>query len=331
MGRWTPASNSASRETARPCAWTSDRTRGNLIVSSKPSERLAAVGVDGAPGGWVGAAAFTEADAASPSRTELHFWDRIGALAEWREKLPGADAAPVAVDIPIGLPTVTEYRPCDQVAKDRLPGSRKSSVFMPPGRYLLAATAPVDGRAPTANEVFKRVQELVRESSEEVAKAGPGHAAAPKVRGFSRQGSGILLKIAEVDAFLRVSGSSGSKGSRQDWLFEVHPEMCFQVMNGGTAPPPKASAQGQLQRLDLVTKQFPDAVERIRTWPSGSRYSLIDICDAYAALWTALRWKQHKTGAAREELDPPLEVLGEDAPGQSPVDKATGLLMRMVV
>ena len=110
-----------------------------------------------------------------------------------------------------------------------------------------------------------------------------------KVLGLSQQGAGILLKVAEIDGFLCAERDGDDALPRQEWLFEVHPELCFLAMNGGGLAR-KASAHGQLQRLDLVRDQFPDAEERIRDWDEGSMYSLLDICDAYAACWTALRF-----------------------------------------
>lgn len=148
---------------------------------------------------------------------------------------------------------------------------------------------------------------------------------------LSQQGSAILVKVAEVDAFLRAR--SAGERDRQDWLFEVHPEMCFRALNDGAVPPSKTSALGQLQRLDLVRREFPDAEERIRAWAGAARHSLLDVLDAYAGCWTALRWAQ--TGAGdpkrRATVTPPLAVLGEDACWRSPREQATGLLMRMVV
>ena len=97
--------------------------------------------------------------------------------------------------------------------------------------------------------------------------------------------------------------------------------------------PRKATAHGQLQRLDLVRAQFPDAEQRVRAWEGGAKYSLLDICDAYAACWTALRFAQTRGAALSQRGDvmPALRVIGEEAPGRSPVERGTGLRMRMVV
>ena len=298
-------------------------------------ERLLGIGVDGAPRGWVAACCFApDLDVAvEQRRSEPRFFTTIDAVAEWRANQPGGAAAPVAVDIPIGLPETVSYRPCDREAREQL-RERRNSVFQPPARYLLSAAEPVDGKAPKAKQVFARVQELVAvrkdAAAEEAAAAG---AVVAEVLGLSRQGAGIMLKVAEVEAFLLAERAPDGQLPRQEWLFEVHPELCATAMNGQAALPRKATAHGQLQRLDLVRAQFPDAEQRVRAWEGGAKYSLLDICDAYAACWTALRFAQTSGGALnhRGAVTPALEVIGEEAPGRSPVEPGTGLRMRMVV
>ncbi len=83
----------------------------------------------------------------------------------------------------------------------------------------------------------------------------------------------------------------------------------------------------------LVRSQFPDAEHRIRSWPLGEKHSLLDICDAYAACWSALRWALTDGGELkrRDDVTPPLELLGETAPGEPAREPASGLAMRMVV
>jgi hypothetical protein len=62
-------------------------------------------------------------------------------------------------------------------------------------------------------------------------------------------------------------------------------------------------------------------------------HSLVDICDAYAACWSALRWARTGRGAIdrRTDVEPPLEVMGELSPGEIERDETTGWPMRMVV
>ena len=89
---------------------------------------MAVLGVDGCPGGWVGA--LVDGD-----RLSWH----AGSFAELLE-LP---AQVVAVDIPIGLPAGAERRHADLEAKQVL-GAQRSSVFFVPPRAALEATTQAD-------------------------------------------------------------------------------------------------------------------------------------------------------------------------------------------
>jgi predicted RNase H-like nuclease len=90
----------------------------------------AVLGVDGCPGGWIGALV-------------------TGSSVEWL-LLPDAaavlavDAAAVGIDMPIGRPAVGP-RACD-VAARRLLGPRRSSVFPAPVRAVLAASSYAEAR-----------------------------------------------------------------------------------------------------------------------------------------------------------------------------------------
>jgi predicted RNase H-like nuclease len=86
------------------------------------------LGVDGCPGGWVGA--LLHGGALS--------W-HTGSFAELLE-LP---ARVVAVDIPIGLPSGGERRAADVEARAEL-GAQRSSVFFVPPRVVLEATSQPD-------------------------------------------------------------------------------------------------------------------------------------------------------------------------------------------
>jgi predicted RNase H-like nuclease len=298
--------------------------------------QLLAVGVDGAPGGWLAATCWGTAPNAGPASlsTELHFFGDIRALAQWRAGQPAGETVPVAVDMPIGLPEVVGYRDCDNEARARLPWQQKPSVFQAPSRQLLiCATEPDNGKPPKAKVIFTRAQALItsQQSGLDAAATAAGVQAEALLR-LTQQAAGILAKVAEVDTFMREAPASAER-DRESWLIEVHPEMCFQAMAGGGILPRKTSAHGQLQRLDVVQRAFPDADERIGTWELGRKFSLLDICDAYAACWSALRWALTDGGKPdrRHELAPPLEVLGETAPGEPVREPASGLATRMVV
>ncbi len=90
----------------------------------------AVLGVDGCPGGWIGALV-------------------TGTSVEWL-LLPDAaavlavPAAAFGIDIPIGLPSVGP-RGCDVAARARL-GARRSSVFPAPVRAVLESASYADAR-----------------------------------------------------------------------------------------------------------------------------------------------------------------------------------------
>jgi len=89
---------------------------------------MAVLGVDGCPGGWVGA--LVDHGAVS--------W-HTGSFAE----LLSLTADVVAVDIPIGLPTGGTRRAADLEAKALL-GAQRSSVFFVPPRAALDATTQAE-------------------------------------------------------------------------------------------------------------------------------------------------------------------------------------------
>jgi predicted RNase H-like nuclease len=91
----------------------------------------AVLGVDGCPGGWVGA--LVEGSQVS--------W-YVGTLADLL-RLP---AAVVAADIPLALPVDGTRRACEVAARERL-GSQRSSVFFAPPVAVLAARSHAEATA----------------------------------------------------------------------------------------------------------------------------------------------------------------------------------------
>jgi predicted RNase H-like nuclease len=213
-------------------------------------------------------------------RTQLLRVASVAELVEWRNE--HAPSATLGLDVPMGLLERGGARPCDVQAR-RLLGRRASSVFNPPARYLLAA---MDEPGHEARR--RRVQELV---------------AARGDLGISRQTLGIMGKVREADEHLAAHPGD------QDWLVEVHPELSFLELNDGEPlPGPKHSAAGRARRLELVQREFTDA--------AVPRAGAVDVLDAYAALWSALR---------RHDGAPGLKVLGDRA------TPAGRLAMRIVV
>lgn len=100
---------------------------GTIVVCATPAPAgpdVRVLGVDGCPGGWVGALV------------------EDGALASWHAggfaALLAVPADVVAVDVPIGLPLGPQRRRADLEARELL-GAQRSSVFLVPPRMVLDA------------------------------------------------------------------------------------------------------------------------------------------------------------------------------------------------
>ena len=106
----------------------------------------------------------------------------------------------IAVDIPIGL-TDANRRACDIEARKRLRAPRASSVFPAPIRPILHCSSHRE-----ASELHRTIDG----------------------RGFGAQAWGILPKIKEWDDALQ------SEPARRSEVFEVHPEVCFWMLDGET-------------------------------------------------------------------------------------------------
>ncbi len=219
-------------------------------------------GVDGCKGGWVVVLLELNGDrrVVGESCRVVDSFHNIIVLPE----------APrfVAVDIPIGLPTVAMPggRACDREARQML-GKRGTSVFSPPVRAVLSA------------DCYEKAVALSRASSRHTI-------------GITKQVYGLVPKLREVhdamtpDLQLRIR--------------EVHPELSFTMMNGGEPlDSSKRSGKGKTQRLALLEQHFSgvdDALGRLR------KSDAPDLIDAYAAAWSAWRMARGKARYIPEEL-----------------------------
>ncbi|MFE0378524.1 DUF429 domain-containing protein [Streptomyces inhibens] len=193
------------------------------------------------------------------------------AVTTLRSLLAGAAAgsvAVVAVDMPLGL-LDAGWRRADTEAAALL-GPRKGTVFRVPPRAVWQEEEYDDAR--------RRCRELTG-------------------AGLSRQTWGLALKLREANACLAEPGG--------DRLFEVHPEVSFRALAGGTALlPRKKSWAGQMARRSLLAAAgivLPDDLgDAGRTPPD-------DVLDAAAAAWTAHRITR---GRARSLPDPPERDAG---------------------
>jgi predicted RNase H-like nuclease len=165
-------------------------------------------------------------------------------------------AAVMAVDIPIGL-VDHGLRRADVEARDLL-GARRSCVFDSPIRPALDAPS-------------RLVADLItREHSG---------------RGVTTQGWEMSHKVRNMDRAITPA--------HQRWCFEIHPELSFMAWNGGTPlPDSKKSDEGLAARTGLIDARWPgsrDALAASLEATPGEHWSLDDLHDAFAALWTAAR------------------------------------------
>jgi predicted RNase H-like nuclease len=213
-------------------------------------------GADGCPKGWL---AVFRSTTGEPPRAQLF---------ETFAEIVATGPAVIAVDIPIGLPEISERggRTADREARKLLGRERQSSVFAAPSRAALAAT-----------------------SFEEACRIELRHSRPPKK--VSQQIFNIFKKIREVDGFAK---------RHPDTIFECHPEVSFCAMNNNMPMrlakklsrrrnPSGLNVSGLEERSALLaqngyTEDF--VTKRIGRADEHSRDDLIDAC---AAAWTAER------------------------------------------
>jgi predicted RNase H-like nuclease len=181
----------------------------------------------------------------------------------------------VMVDVPIGL-TAAGPRKCDRDARARLKPPRASSVFPAPIRPMLVATTYAEAC--------------------QIGEATDG-------RKLSRQAWAILPKIREVDTFLRTDPTLNQ------WVREVHPELCFWAWNGSKAMVHrKKSSAGRTEREGVVEPLYGAAYTAAQSSLPRGRYRNDDLLDAFAALWSGERAVAGKELVIPEE--PPIDSHG---------------------
>jgi predicted RNase H-like nuclease len=246
------------------------------------AEEIIAAGLDGCRAGWVAAVAHRSPER-PPHRSGLMLIAPAGAVAGFLADLERTGRpAPVAIDMPMGLPERAGWRPCDRLAREAL-GPRRSSVFPALDRGLLG----LDFAAARAVVLARRA-----------GRAGAGPASDPVM---THEAINLGPKVALLDALLRA------RPERQEWVLESHPELSFQALArefDAPAPASKHKAEGRAARVQLIAAAFPDSAERIAAvpWRRGV-CGLSDMLDAYAVLWSALRRRRGEAeirGGARD-------------------------------
>jgi hypothetical protein len=206
------------------------------------------VGVDGCRGGWVAAIATVDAPGHLIS-IEVH--DHIAPLLA---RITSGEVAMMTVDMPMGL-TAAGPRRCDIETRARL-GSRASSVFGTPPRPLLACATHAEAVA--------------------LGRSIDG-------RGISIQAFNLMPKIAQLDSAIGVN----HEPSLFDHLFESHPESAFAEFAGHPLASRKRTAEGRLERLDLLDAVFAEGNDLLRRRYRGAASD--DVLDAAILVRTAHR------------------------------------------
>ncbi|MCK0207875.1 DUF429 domain-containing protein [Starkeya koreensis] len=218
-------------------------------------------GVDGCKGGWV--AVVVEPDGSAHAA-------RVATLADlFARPLPPQI---VAVDMPIGLPERVDAkgRAPERLVRPLL-GGRQSSVFSMPSR----------------SAVYASEDEMVPDAGRYRHACAVALATSTPPRAVAKQGFALFPKIIEIDRWLRAHPSMLER------VFECHPEVSFQAMNGG-APldlPKKVksnpAAPGLALRRDLLAKAgfAPELLAPFKARALGVGED--DLIDACAAAWTA--------------------------------------------
>lgn len=206
-------------------------------------------------------------------------------FASMRELLAShSEATPVLVDIPIGLPWREHpTRPCDEQARRAL-GHRHVCVFAAPCRAACHATTKAEARQRNLAELGKSLSE---------------------------QALAICAKVAEVDDLLLHDPAARAR------VREVHPEICFWAMNGGSPmSDAKTTPAGLAARLSVLSRRVPQAselVERVLKKHPRGHVKADDVLDALASYLTAgsdpTALRVLRGDPARDQEGLPMEML----------------------
>ncbi|MHA7871285.1 MAG: DUF429 domain-containing protein, partial [Hyphococcus sp.] len=207
------------------------------------------LGVDGCRAGW----AAVRLSLTSGETSAAVVPDFAGLLAG-----PGAQAAMIMVDMPIGLADAGR-RACEQAARQVLKPHRHNSVFSAPRRPMLS---------------FATYAEANAWGKAQGAAAGGG---------LSKQAWMITPKIREIDAAISPAD--------QKRLGEGHPEVAFWRLND-RAPcrHPKRTPEGAAERLVLLRRHgLAQAAQHVETLKQaiGANIARDDVYDACALALTA--------------------------------------------
>ncbi len=241
------------------------------------------LGVDGCKGGWCA----VSVEVSDPGCRLL------GAVTyrSFEEILESA-ATIICVDIPIGLLDGPGHRTCDVEAR-RLLGRGWPRVFPPPSRAVLAdkELASFFLGAPVGLGGVRRLHRRACEVNEEATGVM-----------INLQSFYIAPKVYRVDSLMTPT--------LQKRVLEVHPEVCFWALNGGSAlNSNKKTATGRRERWRLLRRVL-SGLTREASLPAGirGRCNTDDYVDALVCAWTAACVLRGT--ASRVPADPPADGRG---------------------
>lgn len=190
--------------------------------------------------------------------------------------LKTAQCKAVMVDMPIGLPSGSEERQCDVLARIMLSGA-SSSVFRTPPRSTLGAQSPEEFQ-----ELHKKVV----------------------CKGAGLPVWGILPKLKEVDDSMKRSVALQSR------VREFHPELAWRRF-GGEPLLSKHTGVGLLQRIGILNQTCPNWLGEIAGLALPKNVQLDDMLDSVVGLSVA----QGVVDGAKPfrrlpECEPPLDGCG---------------------
>ena len=225
-------------------------------------------GVDGCPAGWVAMLAPFQAQEHQESQElKVELCADFGAILALHHK-----PEIVAIDIPIGLLEEQQAggRVCDQLARRLLPG-RKSSVFSPPIRRLLDATA----------------YEQVRQ------------------HGVSIQAFGILPKIREVDGLMTPAVQRRVREGHPELAFRSLTGAPMQH-NKKTRLGREERIQA-LERIEMF-QTLRHTLDIVSATYRRSQVGVDDLLDACVLAWVAARIANAQ--ATCQPAEPPVDQKG---------------------
>ncbi|MEX0607938.1 MAG: DUF429 domain-containing protein [Balneolaceae bacterium] len=178
----------------------------------------------------------------------------------------------IFIDMPIGLEDEEYVRECDALLRKKIGAEYASSVFNPPIRPAVSAPSYVEANMTSFDYTGKNL---------------------------SLQSWNITPKIQMVDELLRADDKL------RDKVFESHPELLFQGVNGGMIYQKKNLKKGIKHRLELMRDREPVAEDFFREIKEEFRRNEVqedDIVDAMVLAYCAKNSEEKGIKTLPEEI-----------------------------